>query len=129
MLKLILSNNTKVEVKDGSTIFDLQVEPDQYPEMWEIFTDSNLKLVKLVSENGDVLDQLSDLTMDHEYSVKEKDVIICHFYLREKTPTEIELENLRNMVASLQEEVSIQDGAIMDLGDAVSGLADEGRIV
>lgn len=129
MLKIILSNGLEIEVCDGSTIFDLQVNPDQYGTIWGVFTDDNLKLVKLASESGDILDQLSDLTMDHEYSVKEKDVIICHFYLREKTATEIELKKLRDMVASLQEEVSIQDGAIMDLGDAVSGLADEGRIV
>lgn len=124
MLKIVLSNDLEIEVRDGSTIFDLQVSPAQYEGIWNTFTDKNLKLVKLVSESGDVLDQLSDLTMDHEYSIKNKEDVICHFYLREKSPTEIELENLRNMVASLQEEVSVQDGAIMDLGEAVSSLSE-----
>lgn len=124
MLKIILSNDLEIEVRDGSTIFDLQVSPAQYEEIWNTFTDKNLKLVKLISENGDVLDQLSDLTMDHEYSIKNKEDVICHFYLREKSPTEIELENLRSMVTALQEEVNVQDGAIMDLGEAVSSLSE-----
>lgn len=128
MLKFILSNNAEIEVLDGSTLFDLRIVADKYAAMWEILTERNLKVVKLVSENGDLIDQLSDLTVDHEFSIKEKDVIYCHFYLREKNVTEIELELLRNQVAELTAELSVHDGAINDLGEAVSGLAEEGGL-
>lgn len=128
MFKLILSNNTEIEVLDGSTLFDVQVDASRYADMWEYLTESNLRLVKLVSENGDLVDQLSDLAVDHEFSVKEKDVISCHFYLREKDTTEIELEHLREKVAELTAELSVHDGAIADIGEAISGLAEEGGL-
>lgn len=128
MFKLILFDNTEIEVKDGSTLFDLQVDPVQYISMWESLTESNLKLVKLVSESGDLIDQLSDLVVDHEFSIKEKDTILCHFYLREKDATEIELESLRKKIAELTAELSVHDGAIADMGEAISGLAEEGGL-
>lgn len=114
MLKLVLSNNTEINVKDGSTIFDIVVNPDQYMIMLENLVDSNLKVVRLMSENGELIDKLSDLTVDHEMSVSEKGVIFSHFYLREKN----EVELLREQVAYLETQLGVHDGAI-------SGLAEE----
>lgn len=122
MLKLILSNNTEIEVKDGSTIFDIQVNADQYAAMWNTLTESNLKLVKLISESGDLLDQKNSLVVASENSFREKDFVSCHFYLREKT----EVELLKEQVASLTAQLNVHDGAISDLGTAVSDLAEGG---
>lgn len=119
MLKLIFSNGTEIEVKDGSTIFDIMVEPNQYVSMWENLTNSNLKLVKLVSENGALLDQRSDLAVDNEYSVQEKGIVTCHFFLREKN----EVELLREQVANLTAQLTVHDGAISDIGETISGLS------
>ena len=124
MLKLILHNNTEIQVKEGSTVFDIIVDPSDYICMWESLTESNLKLVKLMSENGDLLDQMENLVADSENSFREKDLVKCHFYLREKT----EVELLREQVAALTAELSIHDGAIADMGEAISGLAEEGGI-
>lgn len=68
MLKLIFSNGTEIEVKDGSTLFDIMVEPNQYVSMWENLTNNNLKFVKLMSQSGDLIDQRSDIVVDHEWS-------------------------------------------------------------
>ena len=126
MLKLILSNNAEIGVNDGSTIFDLMVNPSDYANMWETLTEDGLKTVTLTSENGDFIDRLSDLAVDHELSTREKDVVDCHFYLPEKDETELENERLREQIVSLTAELSVHDGAIADMGAAISGLAEEG---
>ncbi len=124
MLKLILQNNTEIQVKEGSTIFDIMIDPSDYSYMWEALTESNLKLVKLISESGDLLDQKENLVVASENSFREKDLVSCHFYLREKT----EVELLREQIAALTAELSVHDGAIADMGEAISDLAEEGGI-
>lgn len=124
MLKLILSNNKEIEVKDGSTIFDIITETSQYETMWKNLTENNLKIVKLVSEHNDLIDQKENLVVDSESSFREKNNVVCYFYLREKS----EVELLREQVADLTAQLNVHDGAINDLGEAVSGLAEEGGL-
>lgn len=124
MLKLILSNGTEIEVKDGSTLFDVQVDSFQYDYLWSQLVPENMTVVKLTTDNGDLIDQRENLVVDSEHSVREKDEIHCHFYLREKT----EVELLREEVARLKETSGVHDGAIEDLAVAVSGLAEEGGL-
>lgn len=128
MLKFLLNNGMEIEANDGSTPFDIIVDANQYEMMWENLTDENLKHVKLMTESGDLLDDLSNLLLEHEFSIKEKNEVSCHFYLRKKTLEEIEIENLRNQIASLTEQMTVHDGAINDLGEAVSVIAEEGGI-
>ncbi len=122
MFKLILSDNTEIPVSNGSTLFDIMVEPARYSSMWNHLTESNLKRVRLVLENGDLLDQKENLVVDSEYSFRENEFVKCHFYLREKT----EVELLREQVAALTAELGVHDGAIADMGEAISSLAEEG---
>lgn len=119
-MKLILSNETEIEVKGGSTLFDVQVDSFQYEYVWSQLTPENMTLVKLTTENGDLIDQRENLVVDSEQSTREKGEIRCHFYLREKT----EVELLREEVARLKETSIVHDGAIMDLGEAVSELSE-----
>lgn len=108
MLNIILSNST-IEVKDGSTLFDIMVEHSQIASVWDNLTENNLKLVKLVSEDGGLLDQRSDLAVDHELSVREKGEVVSHFYLREKN----EVEVLREKVTLLESKLkSCFDGEV-----------------
>lgn len=123
-MKLILSDYTEIEVKDGSTLFDIQVDPSQYEYVWSQLTDENMTLVKLTTENGDLIDQRENLVVDNERSVREKEVVHCHFYLREKTREEL----LEEEVAMLREMLGVHADAISDLGEAVSGLAEEGGL-
>ena len=117
MLKLILSNNAEIGVNDGSTIFDLMVNPSDYANMWKTLTEDGLKTVTLhVGKWGFHKTGLSDLAVDHELSTREKDVVVCHFYLREKDETELEIEKLREQIVSLTAELSVHDGAIADMG-------------
>ena len=102
MLLLILSNNTETKVKYGSTIFDIEVDPDQYEDMWNQLTPENLKSVKLTTESGDLIDQ--------------KDTVHCHFYLREKT----EVELLREQVSALMESFSIRNEANNNIEEVIN---------
>lgn len=125
MIKLILSNNIEIEVNDSSTLFDIQVEPSQYEYMWSQLTEENLKIVKLTTEDGDlIMDELENLVVNNERSMKEKDGIQCHFYLREKTREEL----LEEKVKMLEEALGVHDGAIGDLAMVVSSLAEEGGV-
>lgn len=121
MLRIILKNGVEIDVKDGSTLFDIMVEPSQYSVMWENLTEDNLKLVKLTTDSG-LIDQTENLVVDSERSECVKENIVCHFYLREKTTEEL----LREKVAFLEEQLAVHDGAINDLGTAMSDLAEGG---
>ena len=125
MLKIVLSDYTEIEVKGGSTLFDVQVDSFQYEYVWSQLIPENMTIVKLTTENGDMMDQRENLVVDSERSIREKGKIQCHFYLREKT----EVELLREEVAMLRETSGVHDGAITDLAEAVSGLAEEGGLV
>ncbi len=124
MLYLILSDNTIIEVKDGSTIFDIMVDPEKYNEIWNQLTPENLKLVKLVVNPKDEMpiDPKSNLVVDNEISSRIKGIVECHFYLREKN----EIELLQDRVEKLMAESNVHDGAIGDLATAVSELAEQG---
>lgn len=124
MLKIILSNGEEINVFDGSTLFDIHVNPLQYNEMWDKLTDENLKVLKLTDENNNIMDQLANLIINNESSIKENGEIVCHFYLREKNREEL----LEEKIQILEEILGIHDGAIGDLAEAVSGLAEEGGI-
>lgn len=124
MLKLILSDNTEIEVKDGSTLFDMQVDVEQYVAMWGSLTESNLKLVKLTSDSGNLIDQKENLVVDSQNSFMKNGEVKCHFYLREKN--ELELANER--IALLEETLGIHDGAINDLATVISDLSERGGI-
>lgn len=116
MLLLILSNNTETKVKYGSTIFDIEVDPDQYEDMWNQLTPENLKSVKLTTESGDLIDQKENLVVDSENSFMEKDTVHCHFYLREKT----EVELLREQVSALMESFSIRNEANNNIEEVIN---------
>ena len=103
MFKLILSDNTEIPVSNGSTLFDIMVEPVQYSSMWNHLTERNLKHVRLVSGNGDLLDQKENLVVDSEHSFHEKESVKCHFYLREKTEVELTPEGVRVQLERMKE--------------------------
>lgn len=124
-MKLILSNNTEIEVLESSTLFDIQISPSQYQDMWEQLVPENMTILKMTTDDGTLMDQRENLVIDSERSIKEGGVIHCHFYLREKNREEL----LEEEVAMLKAQLEIHDVAIGDLGAAVSGLAEEGGLI
>ena len=86
---------------------------------WDVLTPENLKSVQVVNRDGTTVGNYSDLVLVSETSEEKDGKIETSFNLREKTDVEKRLD-------ALEEGQEVQDGAIGDLGTAVSDLAEGG---
>lgn len=131
--KLILTNQSEIEIESASSLSHIKVISDTKYDMisiWDMLTEDNLKSVQVQNGEGMTIASYKNLVLDSETSsvLKDEDGIekvLTSFHLREKT----EVELLREEVEALKEGQEVQDGAIADLGEAVSGLAEEGGLV
>lgn len=123
--KIILSNDYEIEIESGASLSDIRVIFETKYDMvslWDMMTEENLKSVQVVNRDGITVATYSDLILVSETSRETTDgKIETRFNLREKTDTEKRLD-------ALEEGQEVQDGAICDLGAAVSGLAEEGGL-
>ena len=130
--KLILTNQSEIEIESVSSLSDIKVLSETKYDMistWDMLTEENLKSVQIQNGDGLTIANYKNLVLDGETSSIFKDEdglekILTSFHLREKT----EVELLREEVEALKEGQEVQDGAISDLGEAVSGLAEEGGL-
>lgn len=123
--KIILSNGTEIEIESGASLSDIRVVSETKYDMislWDMLTDENLSSVRIVNSDGLTVGNYSNLILVSETSTEKDGKIETSFNLREKTDTEKRLDTLENA----QE---VQDGAISDLGVAVSGLAEKGGLM
>ncbi len=124
--KLILANQSQIEIESASSLSDIKVISETKYDMisaWDMLTPENLKSVQIQNGDGVTVGNYENLVLDNETSTIQPDgKILTSFRLREKT----EVELLREEINSLKEGQEVQDGAISDLGAAVSGLAEEG---
>lgn len=127
--KLILSNQSEIEIESSSSLSDMRVlslTKDEMVSVWDLLTENNLKSVEIQNGDGVVVATYENLVLNSETSTIQKDgTILTSFHLREKT----EVELLKERVEQLENGQEVQDGAIADLGEAVSGLAEEGGLV
>ncbi len=127
--KLILNNQTQIEIESASSLSDIRVVFDTKDDMvsvWNILTEENLKSVQVQNSDGVIVANYESLILESETSkVHADETILTSFHLREKT----EVEFLRERVEQLENGQEVQDGAISDLGEAVSSLAEEGGLV
>ncbi len=126
MEKLILNNQTQINIESGSSLSEMKVLSDTKYDMvsvWDMLTEENLKHIEIQNDDGTVIGTYDNILLDSEIStVRPGGKILTSFHMREKT----ELELLRERVEQLESGQEVQDGAISDLGEAVSGLAEEG---
>ncbi len=126
--KLILTDGSVLQVESGSSLSDIRVVSETGEEMlyrWKLLTNENLKQVEVQNADGVRIVSYNDLTLESETSVIQKDgTILTSLKLRERT----EVELLRERVEILENGQEVHSGAISDLGEAVSGLAEEGGL-
>lgn len=128
--KLILNDNTEITIESASSLSDIRIVSETKSDMistWDILTEENLKSVQIQNGDGITVANYENLVLDSEtsYAIKDKDgveKILTSFHLRPKTDVEL----LREEVEALKEGQEVQDGAISDLGTAVSDLAEGG---
>lgn len=118
--KLILNDQTEIEIESASSLSDIRVISETKYDMistWDAMTEENLKSVQIQNGDGVTVGNYADLVLESETSTVQKDgKILTSFHLREKTDVEKRLD-------ALEEGQEVQDGAIMNLGDAVSELS------
>lgn len=127
--KLILNNQMQIEIESASSLSNMMVLSDTKDDMvstWDMLTPENLKSVQIQNSSGVTIANYENLILESETSkVHTDETILTSFHLREKT----EVEFLRERVEQLENGQEVQDGAISDLGEAVSSLAEEGGLV
>lgn len=120
--KMILKDNTTIELEAGASITNIQVAVADRAGMlsnWEKMTDDNLSSVQIKTGDGLTIGTYTDLVLVSETSTVSSDgSVMTSYHLREKTDEEKRLD-------ALEEGQAVQDGAISDLGSATSALAEQ----
>lgn len=126
--KLILSNNQEINIESGSSLSDMKVLSETKYDMisvWDMLTEEHLNHIEILAGDGTVVGTYDNILLENETSAIQPDgKILTSFNLREKT----EVELLKERIEQLESSQEVQDGAISDLGSAVSGLAEEGGL-
>jgi hypothetical protein len=121
--KLILKDQTTLEIESGATLSAITVLSSTKEEMiekWDKLTKENLSSVEIKNSDDITIATYTDLILASETSVVLEDgTISTSFNLREKT----DVEKLQEEVEKLKESQEIQDGAIEELGNVVSDIS------
>lgn len=120
--KLILNDGAAIELEAGASLGAIQVSASDRLAMlqiWEKLTEDNLAEVQIKNGSGLIIGTYKDLVLVSETSVVAADgTVITKYCLREKTDVEKRLDNV-------EAGQIIQDGAIADLGEVSSLLAEQ----
>lgn len=123
--ELMLKNNFIIRLESGSSLSDMKAlftDKSVMMEAWGELTEDNLSEVTIRNGSGIVVSRLTGVVLVSETSIVHPDgKILTSFSLREKTDIERRLDQV-------EENLEVQDGAIADLGAAVSGIAKEGGL-
>lgn len=126
---LILKDKTAIELEVGASLGELQVisaDKADMVEIWDKLTEENLKTAQIKNVGGMAVGNYKDLVLVSETSVIQPDGHIFTTYsIRKKTEEEKRLDALETSQKELAEGQQTQDGAIADLGDVTSVLAEQ----
>lgn len=123
MNHLKLSDGTIIAIEEGSGLFDIIHIADTEADALAVcaaLTPANLKQVEFSgADPKEPTGFYADLVLGHAPTreTTEDGKVLVRICLREKTDLELR-------VSALEESVATHDGAIEDLGTAVSGLAE-----
>ena len=119
---LILKDGTTIELEAGASLGAIQVlaiDRSAMLQIWDKLTDENLAEIQIKNGSGLTVGTYKDLVLVSETSVVTADkTVVTTYNLREKTDVEKRLDNVEAGQA-------IQDGAIADLGEVSSLLAEQ----
>lgn len=122
--KLILADQSEIALLGGATMRSMSAHYGDRAAMlkdWEKITPANLKRVQ-VDTDGVVTGKYDDLILEAETSmVAEDGSVITVWGIREKTRE----EKLEERITQLEEGQAVLDGAIADLGEATSIMAEQ----
>ncbi len=118
MQKIILSDNTEIEVQEGVSLSNIEVIKKNMEEIVALKDllnkENNLNKV-IFMQNSEKVAEYNDLVLlDPLFTIYELELnkIVLSFGLREKT-------NIEKKIDKIEKEQMVQDGAIADLGSVV----------
>lgn len=124
MDKIILKDNTKIEVLQMPAIGSITVlaaDVAAIQTLKDQLTSDNLEEVTIKNDAGNTVGIYDGLVLQDNWTIRwTDDGILTTFGLREKTAIEKQME-------TINKEQSVQNGAIEDLGAAVSDIATGGE--
>lgn len=122
--KLVLKDLTEIELETGGNLGNLGVLFTDKAAMvgtWDKLTLENLSAVQIKNGDGLVVGNYMDLVLASETSIVQLDgSVLTSFNIREKT----DVEKLLDRLDAVEEGQAVQDGAIMDVAEIVSVIAD-----
>lgn len=131
MEKIVLKDNTEIEILPGASLGETTVIVPDFADLKTVaealLKEGNLDTVRYKSEEQ-VTGEYADMKLETplfksvDYYTEEKKVIAA-FAIREKTEMEKRMDAMEKEMESVKTEQTVQDGAIADLGEAVSELA------
>ena len=120
--KMILKDNTTIELEAGASLSNIQVAGADWAGMvaiWKKMTADNLSSVQIQTGAGLTVGTYTDLVLVSETSAVSSDgSVLTSYRFREKTDEERRLD-------ALEEGQEVLNGAVDDLGKATSDLADQ----
>lgn len=118
---LELKNGAIITLETGASLENMEVLSENMTEMikvWGEMTEENLSEVQVENGSGMVVGRYAGLLLVSETSVVQTDGSIrTSFHLREKTDVEKRMD-------AIEEGQAVQDGAIMDMAEIVSTIAE-----
>lgn len=118
---LKLKNGTVIELESGASLGSMAVISENRTAMiavWGEMTEENLSEVQIRNGAGLTVGRYTGLILVSETSVVQEDgTIRTSFCLREKTDMEKRMD-------AMEEGQEVQDGAIMDMAEIVSTIAE-----
>lgn len=118
---LKLKNGTVIELESGASLGSMVVISENRTAMiavWGEMTEENLSEVQIRNGAGLTVGRYTGLILVSETSVVQEDgTIRTSFCLREKTDMEKRMD-------AMEEGQAVQDGAIMDMAEIVSTIAE-----
>lgn len=125
--KLVLVDSTEINLEGGAALGYMKAHYDSKTAMvadWDKLTVKNLKTVQILADDV-VVANYTDLILENETSTLQEDGSVDTIWnIREKT----ENEKLKDEIAALKQGQEIQDGAIADMGEVVSALAEQQEV-
>ena len=123
--KLILKDGSEIELESGASLSTLGVLSEDKAAMvdvWDKLTADNLATGRIKNGEGLVVGNYTDLALVSETSTVNVDgTILTYFNLREKSDIEKRLD-------AIEDGQEMQNGAINDLGEITSVLAESQEV-
>ena len=106
MEKLILADNTEIQILDGASLGSISAEAEDWAAAGDVvakLTEENLKKVQFAS-GEDVSGEYTDMTLITPVQVTPGSTTVLTFGIRERTEEEIQQEDVQTAIEYLTDD-------------------------